>query len=326
MQAGRLPVILDVDTGKDDALALLLALRSPRLHVLGITCVAGNHRLEQVVINTLKTLDVAGAPEIPVVAGMRQPLIEPLRTPMALHGADGMSDLGLPESRRQLSPLHAVEWLRQTLARADEPVHLVALAPLTNLAVFVRIYPDMLPAIASLTIMGGTFAEAGNTSPHAEFNVRYDPEAAAIVLASGLPIRLYPWDVFRRVTFSNAECARMMEEGEPAAKMAGRILRHSCDFFRMTSALIGDAGAVATVIDPDGATFARYPISVELSGHTSRGMTVIDRRSVEARQRLEGEWWTTSAAEVDVCVEVDAERYRRLFAHAMGATDVTGAL
>jgi pyrimidine-specific ribonucleoside hydrolase len=322
MQAGRLPVILDVDTGRDDALALLLALRSPRLDIRGITCVAGNHRLDQVAANTLKTLDVVEAPEIPVAVGMRQPLLEPLRTPMALHGDDGMSDLGLPASRRQLSPFHAVEWLRQTLAHTAEPLHLVALAPLTNLALFVRLYPDLLHTVASLTIMGGTFADAGNTSPLAEFNVRYDPEAAAIVLASGLPIRLYPWDIFQRVRFTRTECARLMEKDDPAAQMAGRILRHSCDFFRMESALIGDAGAVATLIDPGGATFARYPISVELCGRASRGMTVIDRRSVEARQRLEGEWWATSAAEVDVCVDVDVERYRRLFAHTIGAADV----
>ncbi|MCB0117186.1 MAG: nucleoside hydrolase, partial [Caldilineaceae bacterium] len=180
------PTILDVDTGYDDALALLLALRSPALDVRGVTCVAGNQRLPQVVVNTLKIMDVVGA-DVPVAAGMDRPLIEELREPALLHGHDGMADLGLPPSTRKVLDVHAVEFMRQTLAASTEPVTIIALAPLTNIATFLRMYPGLRDRIGEIVIMGGSAIAHGNTSPLAEFNIRQDPEAAAIVLSSGLP-------------------------------------------------------------------------------------------------------------------------------------------
>ena len=284
-----IPVILDVDTGYDDALALLLALRSPRLNVLGITCVAGNQRLSQVVTNTLKIVDVAGG-AVPVAAGMERPLIESMRPPHALHGADGMADLNLPAPRCEPVEIHAVEFLRRSLAAAPEPVTLIALAPLTNIAVFLRMYPALHAKIRQIAVMGGAFLDCGNTSPLAEFNARHDPEATAIVLESGLPVRLYPLDVFRQIRFSRAEIAEFMASREPAAQVAGRIMHFSCHYFQSDYSLIGDAGTVATVIDVTGCRVARYPISVELNGTATRGMTVLDRRSPAQRERSR-DWW-----------------------------------
>ncbi|GIV80209.1 MAG: nucleoside hydrolase [Litorilinea sp.] len=316
-----IPVILDVDTGFDDALALLLALRAPQLEVLGITCVVGNQRLPQVVTNTLKILDVAEAPEIPVAAGMTLPLLEPLRTPMLLHGRDGMADLGLPPSSRRPVEVHAVEFLRQALAAATRPVTLIALAPLTNIAVFLRMYPELHSRVGQLMIMGGTYAAAGNTTPLAEFNIRHDPEAAAVVLASGLPIRLYTLDVFRRVAIRREEIEQFIAQPDPVAQVAGRILRHSCDYFRSDRALIGDAGAVAAVIEPEGVQGERLPITVELGGTISRGQTAVDRRPPESRARLR-EWCEPAPAEVDVIHTVDAARYRALFGQLVGGVEL----
>lgn len=316
-----LPVLLDVDTGTDDALALLLALRSPRLDVRAITCVAGNHGLDQVVINTLKVLDVADAPDIPVAAGAERPLLETMRRPSYIHGQDGMGDLGLPPSSRQPLGIHAVELMRRTVSESPEPVTLIALAPLTNVALFLRLYPRLAERLRGLTIMGGTFAAHGNTSPTAEFNVRSDPEAAAIVLESGLPIRLYPLDVFRQVSFSRPEIEGFMASDDPTAQMAGRILHFWLQHTGAERALIGDAGAVATVVDPEGATVLPAPVTVALEGDVTRGQTVLDRRPVRSRANLV-EWWQTSQSEVDVVTEVAVERYRRLFAEAIGAGEV----
>lgn len=312
-------VLIDVDTGNDDAMALMLALRAPRLEVLGITCVHGNQTLDNVVANTLKILDVLGAPDIPVAAGMRQPLVEPVRPPSLIHGHDGMGDLGLPPSERQPVPLHAVELMRQLLTNAPEPVTLIALAPLTNIALFLRMYPDLHHKIAGLTIMGGAYIDAGNASPTGEFNIRVDPEAAAIVLHSGLPINLYPLDVFRQIRFYRPEIEQFKASRDPAARVAGGILAYSCDYFQADYSLIGDAGAVATVIDPDGATAEKAPISVELTGTATRGQTVVDRRSPDQRARSTA-WWQPSEPEINVFTQVDVDRYRALFTEAVNQT------
>jgi len=316
---GPIPVILDVDTGCDDALALLLALRSPKLDVRGITCVHGNQPLDNVVSNTLKILDVAAAPDIPVGAGIRQPLVEAVRPPSLIHGQDGLGDLGLPPSARQPVALHAVELLGQLLAEAPEPVRLIPLAPLTNIAVFLRMYPELRAKIAGLTIMGGTYINPGNTSPLAEFNIRVDPEAAAIVLQSGLPIQLYPLDVFRLIHFNRQEIAYFQASQDGVAQVAGGILNYGCHYFQADYALIGDAGAVATVIDPGGATLHRCPVTVELTGPATRGQTVLDRRTPGQRAHST-EWWPSSAAEIEVVVEIEVERYRTLFADLINPT------
>ena len=311
-----LPVLIDVDTGNDDALALMLALRSPRLAVLGITCVHGNQTLDNVVGNTLKILDVVDAPDIPVAAGMHRPLIEPVRPPSLIHGHDGLGDLGLPASVRQPVSQHAVELMRQLLTAASEPVTLIALAPLTNIALLLRMYPHLHPKIAGLTIMGGAYVDFGNTAPNAEFNIRVDPEAAAMVLHSGLPINLYPLDVFRQIRFYRPEIAQFQASPDPVAQAVGGILAYGCDYFQADHSLIGDAGAVATVIDPDGATAEKAPITVELTGTATRGQTVLDRRSSAQRARS-SEWWSPIEPEINVFTQVDAGRYRSLFAAAV---------
>jgi pyrimidine-specific ribonucleoside hydrolase len=312
-----LPILLDVDTGADDALALLLAVRSPALDVRAITCVAGNHPLSNVVDNTLRLLDFVDAPDVPVAAGMQQPLLEAMRPPFPLHGNDGMADLGLPSPRRKPVGEHAVELMRRTLQDADEPLTVVALAPLTNIAVFLRMYPDLHAKIARIVSMGGTFRVPGNTSPTAEFNVRQDPEAAAMVLESGLPVTLYPLDPFRQVRFNRGEIADFLAADDVAAQTAGRIMLQMCDYFPADSALIGDAGTVAMVVDPEGATTERLPITVDLAGGVNRGRTVFDERSQKSRS-THSHWWQTSQAAIDVVARVDADRYRRLFAGTLG--------
>ena len=310
------PLLLDVDTGYDDALALLLALRAPAARVLGITCAAGNHGLEQVVANTLRILDLAGAPEIPVALGAARPLIESQREPSLLHGADGMGDTGLPASARRPLTEHAVELLRRTIAAHDEPITLVALAPLTNIALFIRMYPALAARLAQIVVMGGTYQSHGNTSPLAEFNLRQDPEAAAIVLESGLPILLYPLDPFRQLTLSAAEIATLAAEQRPLARTVGTITRYVAGYLGRDSCALGDAGALAIALDRSRATIERFPLTVELTGTATRGQTVLDRRTPGQRASLT-EWWTTAPTEVEVVTAVDVAYYKALFLRAL---------
>ena len=198
-----LPVILDVDTGVDDACALLLAALHPRVDLRAATCVAGNVSVDDVVRNTLKVLDVADRSDVPVARGATRPLIEKAQNARHLHGEDGMADLGWSSSDSQPDRRHAVELLRDLLGRAANEgpggrITLVPLAPLTNIALLLRTYPDAAKGLKEIVFMGGA-AEAGNATASAEFNVWHDTEAAAIVLESAaeldIPALMYGLEV-----------------------------------------------------------------------------------------------------------------------------------
>src|SRR5262245_16442575 len=170
-------VILDVDTGVDDALAILFAARHPGLHLRAVSCVAGNTDVDQVVANTLRVLDAAGAGDVPVARGAESPLLEPLRHAHHVHGDDGMGETGLPLSKRKPTPEHAIELLRREIMSSPEPVTLITLAPLTNIAMLLKTFPEVTHHIGRVITMGGS-ASVGNVTPVAEFNIRHDPEPA----------------------------------------------------------------------------------------------------------------------------------------------------
>jgi pyrimidine-specific ribonucleoside hydrolase len=312
--AARTEVVLDVDTGIDDALAILLAVRHPALDLRAITCAGGNAPVDQVVANTLKVLDAAGAGDVPVARGAARPLLEPARDARHVHGLDGMADLGLAESPRRPVEVHAVELLRATIESASRPVTLVPLAPLTNIALLLRTYPACAERIERIVLMGGA-ALRGNATASAEFNVWHDPEAAAIVLGSGLAVTMYGLDVFYDVTVSRDEAAELTGSQDPAARLAGQLLLFSVGRFGGAAATIGDAGAVAAVIDPAGLRTVRHPVRVELAGRWTRGQTVVDRR--DWLGDLDHDPHGRSPAEVEVALGVDGERYRRLFLDAV---------
>ncbi len=187
-------VVLDVDTGVDDALALLFALRHPGLDVRAITCVAGNVGVDQVVINTLKVLDAAGAPvDRPVAAGAGRPLLAAADLTRSAHGMDGPADLGLPGPARLPVLEHAVDVLYRTLGTSTMPVTVISLGPLTNIALLLRMYPAVAARIGRLICVGGS-AQQGDAP--SDFNLRSDPEAAAIVLTDHdvQPRRVLPGD------------------------------------------------------------------------------------------------------------------------------------
>lgn len=308
-------VILDVDTGVDDAMALLLAARSPALNLLGVTCVMGNVEIDKVVTNTLKVLDVAGATDVPVARGMSQPLLEVQNNAKGAHADDGLGGVDLPEPSRQPVPEHAVEFLRRTLTEAKNPVTLVPLAPLTNIASVLVQHPEVKNNIKQIVLMGGAIG-MGNAAATAEFNIRQDPEAADIVFTCGLPIVMYGLEVFRQVTFSRSEAEAFVQSGRPSAQLAGRLLLFFMDNFHRERGGIGDAGCVASVIDPAGLTTEEYPVRVELAGRWTRGQTVVDQRPWITVQR-ESEWQPPMGTKISVAIDIDQKRYRQIFQEAI---------
>lgn len=312
-----IPVVLDVDTGLDDSLALLLAARSPALDLLGVTCVTGNVTVDKVVDNTLKVLAVAGRDDVPVAIGRDQPLLEKVVSAAYVHGEDGLGELNasLPAPDRAPEPAHAVDFLANLLAAAPEPVTLIPLGPLTNIAVLLRERPEAARSIHRIVLMGGAVG-SGNASAVGEFNIRQDPEAAEIVLTSGLDVTLYTWDVFTQVTFSAAEVADMVDSDSPSAQLAGRLMDFMLRNFDRTETSIGDAGAVASVIEPEGLETRQWPMRVELTGTWTRGMTVADQRPGDWVHK-ESAWQPPMGNLVSVSTAVDVERFRTLFRQAV---------
>ncbi|WP_055629382.1 MULTISPECIES: nucleoside hydrolase [Streptomyces] len=330
-----IPVIIDCDTGVDDALALLFAVRHPGIDLRAVTCVAGNTDVDGVVRNTLTVLETAGAPAVPVARGAERPLIEAPRSAAHVHGHDGMGDLGLPAPRRTPADVDAVTLLRREILASPRPVTLVPTAPLTNIALLLRTHPEVTRNIERIVFMGGA-AGAGNATPVAEFNVWHDPEAAAILLTAGVPITMYGLDVFNRVVVPAAEVRRLRASTEPGARLAGDLLAHrpaapgttaggtggtavhaTVDGPDEAAGGLGDAGALCAVVDPEGLTTHRLPVEVSLAPGPARGQTVVDRRSRIGESELhEG---TREQAMVDVGLEVDVPRYVKLYLETVEA-------
>ncbi|GLK16295.1 nucleoside hydrolase [Herbiconiux flava] len=310
-------VLLDVDTGVDDALAVLFAVAHPEIELIGITCVAGNTSLENVVANTLTVLDIAGAPPIPVSAGAQRPLIAPPRA-SHVHGSDGLGDLGLPVSERVPDARHAVDLARDLLLASDRPVTIVALAPQTNLALLLRLHPEVAPRIERILFMGGS-ASGGNATAVAEFNVWHDPEAAAVVLDSGVPTFMYGLDVFNQVTIDEPAARLLLESSSASERLAGALLHFQMadpesDDAHDPSAFgghIGDAGALCALVDPGALRVERHPVRVELGGE-SRGQTVVDRRRRVGEDTVHA-GGASVAHPVDVALDVDVARFAGLF-------------
>ena len=318
-----IPVVLDVDTGVDDACALLLAALHPGLDLRAVTCVGGNAPVDDVVANTLTVLDAAGRADVVVARGAERPLLEEAVDARHVHGADGMGDLDWPKSSRRPDPRHAVEVLRDVLREAaatDEPVTLVPLAPLTNIALLLRTYPDVARGLREVVFMGGA-AHVGNATASAEFNVFHDPEAAAVVLDAcadlGIAVTMYGLDVFYDPHIGLAQAdALVAVGGRGAAELAGRLVRFPAGRFGAASATIGDAGAVCAVLDPAGVRREKLPVRVELAGTWSRGRTIVDRRDWTGD--LSHDPHGLAPATIDVCLEVDADRYARLWLDTVG--------
>ena len=305
----RHPIILDVDTGFDDAFAVLFAALNPEVELLGITCVDGNTNVHQVVKNTLKVLDAAEAAEIPVAVGATRPLLEEPLYAEHIHGKDGMGDLGLPESNRKVDHRSAVELLKDLVDSRPGEVTLVPVAPLTNIANFITAYPESAKKLKEICLMGGS-ASVGNATAMAEFNIWHDPEAADIVFKSGISITMYGLDVFYHPIVTEAEAVSLKESSKKSAKFAGELLL-SCIKRLKQNVTLGDYGAVATVLRPALIKSEVFDVAVEVAHGLVRGMTVVDRRprlelAIEPRR-------LPNAARAKVVLDLDADAFKQLW-------------
>jgi inosine-uridine nucleoside N-ribohydrolase len=305
------PIVLDCDPGHDDAIALLLALASPEVDLLGVTTVAGNQTLDKTTRNALRVLELAGRPEVPVAAGADRPLVRDIRVALEVHGESGLDGPDLPEPR--IAPLEesAVDLLARTLLEAREPVTLVPVGPLTNIALLLETRPDVIGNIGRVVLMGGAIAE-GNVTPAAEFNVWCDPEAAARVFASGLEVTMVGLDVTHRALVLPEHAERLRASGRVGDVVAqllefyGRFHRRIYDF---PGSPIHDAVAVAHVIRPGLLETVERNVEIELQSELCRGRTVVDlwRRTDRAANAH-----VAVGIDSDVFVELLLERIARL--------------
>jgi purine nucleosidase len=291
-------LIIDVDTGIDDALALLYLLASPEAEVLAVTCTSGNVEAGQVADNTLALLDMAGRPDIEVALGRRLPLTRPLMTAAETHGPKGIGYATLPAPGRQVSTRHSADLIVEEARRAPGEVTLITLAPLTNLAVALEREPALPKLLKNLVMMAGSYRSPGNTAPTSEWNVACDPEAMQAVLSAwtsaegvGRPVAL-GLDVTERAKFLPDHLARLhAQAGEPQANAVLNFIDDALRFYMefhsrydgFYGAFIHDALAVASALDPQLLKTDALPVQVELAGTHTTGETVTDWRRVWGR-------------------------------------------
>lgn len=274
-------IIIDTDPGQDDAVAILLALASPELDVLGITCVAGNVPLALTSRNARVVCELAGRTEVPIFAGCDCPLERKLVTAEYVHGKTGLDGIALPEPEMALQERHAVDFLIETLR--SEPagsVTLCPLGPLTNIATALQRAPDIAARISEIVLMGGAYFEVGNTTPAAEFNIHVDPQAAEIVFRSGVPLVVMPLDVTHKALTTRARVEAFRNLGTPV----GHAVASWTDFFeRFDMAKYGSEGAplhdpcvIAYLLKPDLFTGRHINVEIETTSELTMGMTVAD--------------------------------------------------
>ncbi len=306
-------IIIDTDPGQDDAVAILTALGSPELEILGITAVAGNVPLHLTERNARMICELGGRPEIKIFSGCDRPIHRELVTAEEVHGKTGLDGPTLPAPMMPLQAMHAVDFIVHTLM--DEPagsVTLCPLGPLTNLATALLREPSLAERIGEIVLMGGAYFEGGNITPAAEFNIYVDPEAAQIVLASGCPITILPLDVTHKAltTPARIQAFRDLENsvGNAVADLTAFFERFDIEKYGQGGAPLHDPCVIAYLLQPELFSGRKVNVEIETESHLTRGMTVVD-------------WWhvTDRAANALFINELDADRYFELITNRIGA-------
>jgi purine nucleosidase len=279
-------IIIDTDTGVDDALAIILALRSPELRVEAITTVAGNVDVEKCTRNCLLLLDVLQPKRFPVVAqGAKRPLVRRLVTAPEVHGDDGLGDIALryPTPKKGTTNKDATEIILALLQKHPRQITIVAIGPLTNIAHALKRDFKTMKKTREIVIMGGAFEVAGNTGPVAEFNMYVDPEAADRVLRSGIPITLIPLDVTQQVVLRRPDVVRLAHKGSnQIGRFIERMTKKYMQYHKTTEGFSGgylhDPLAVGVAVDRRFVRCRDVHVEVETHGELTRGMTVAELR------------------------------------------------
>jgi inosine-uridine nucleoside N-ribohydrolase len=301
-------IILDCDPGHDDAVAMMLALGSPGVELLGVTTVCGNQTLEKTTQNAIRVLDHIGRRDVPVAAGADRPLVRERHVAAEVHGETGLDGPALPPAAREPQPEHAIDWIAATLSQQASPVTMVATGPSTNLALLLARYPEVERVIARIVLMGGAIGE-GNVTPAAEFNVWADPEAARRVFSSGLDVTMVGLDVTHSALMKPRHVDRLAGAGVAGGLVAdlyGFYAAHHRRRYGWDGAPVHDAVAVAHVIDPTLLETKHCGVVVDTGPELSRGRTYVDR-------------WGSAGWQPNchVAVGIDAERFLELLIEAI---------
>ena len=284
-------IIIDTDPGQDDAVAILTALASPEeLEVLGIVAVAGNVTLAQNARNALKIVELAGRPEVPVYAGCERPMRRQLITAEYVHGDTGLDGPDLPAPKKQLEAQHGVDYLIEALMQ-HEPgtITLCTLGPLTNVAMAMVKEPRIIPRIKEIVMMGGAYFEVGNVTPAAEFNIYVDPDAADVVLRSGVHIVMAPLDVTHMMQSTPKRLEKLKSIGNRAGQAVYEMLSFSERFdlikYGTEGAPLHDPCVIAYLLKPELFQGRHINVEIETASELTIGMTVADYWGVTDRKR-----------------------------------------
>ncbi|USG64329.1 nucleoside hydrolase [Brevibacillus ruminantium] len=296
-------VIIDVDTGIDDALALSYAVHSPALEVLGVTTTFGNIAVEEATRNTLQILELLGASQIPVYPGASRPLFRELKEKAKLfHGENGLGNIELDRPQTAAKDVRASSFMIAQAKQHPGEVTIITVGSLTNLAAAIMAEPKLVDLVERVVVMGGAVTVPGNRTPVAEANICAAPEAASLVFQSGIPVTLVGLDVTMQTLLTREHLQAWRELGTHVS----RSFADMCEFYMNAYAQVGnvkgcalhDPLAVGVVIDPTFVKATPMHVAVDTSGGPSDARTIGDRRKQPA-----------AAPNVEVCLEVDQERF-----------------
>jgi purine nucleosidase len=282
-------IIIDTDPGQDDALAILLALASPEIEVLGITAVAGNVPLALTEVNARKICELAGKRDVKVFAGAVRPMVRPLVTAEHVHGRTGLDGPVLPEPKMPLQKQYGPDFIVDTLmSHAAGTVTLCTLGPLTNVALALIKEPRIASRIKRIIAMGGGYSEGGNVTPAAEFNIYVDPHAARVVFDVGVPITLVPLDCTHQALTTRARIQKFREmennTGPAVALMLDFFERFDVDKYGTDGGPLHDPCVIAWLLHPEMFTGKDVNVAIECESELTMGMTIIDWWNVSGRK------------------------------------------
>lgn len=316
-------ILIDTDTASDDAVALIMALRSEGQRVIAISTVAGNVSVQQATRNALYTTELCGA-SAPVYQGAEKPLARSLATAEWFHGRDGLGDHGYPPPRRSAEKQHAVEAII-SLVRSNPGLLLVTLGPLTNIALAFAQAPDLVRNVGRCVIMGGAPCCEGNVTPAAEYNMWVDPEAARMVFRSGLPIELVGWQLCRGAAVLAPDDIQFI--GTLGTELATFAVECNSTARKAYLTQTGEDGislpdpvAMSIALDPSiGCESSQHHVDIETATELTRGMTVVDRLGVAANEQNRATWagLLAGSANAKVYWAIDATRWKRALYSAL---------
>ncbi|HSO10777.1 MAG TPA: nucleoside hydrolase [Anaerolineales bacterium] len=273
-------ILIDTDPGIDDSLAILLALASPELSLEGLSVVHGNCSLEQAVANGLSILELANASRVPLAKGCELPLVQPSLLAPETHGNSGLGYANLPKPRSRPTVQHGSDLLIEKIMSNPGEFTLVAIGPLTNVALAIRKEPRMVDALKELIIMGGAIRHEGNTTALAEFNTYVDPHAAHIVYHAGIPITLVPLDVTYQCVLMASDVERLLKIDSPISQFirdaTGFYMEYHDSYQGIKGCVINDPLALALTFASELCDYQELPVDVDISGGVSTGKTFAD--------------------------------------------------